>query len=67
MGKAGELISGFQVFLGDVRMELSKCSWPTRPELVESTIVVIISCLILAGFVGISDAVLMALTSVVIR
>ncbi len=67
MGKVGELISGFQVFLGDVRVELSKCSWPTRPELLESTVVVIVSCLILAGFVGVSDAVLVALTSLVIR
>lgn len=67
MGKVGGWISGFQVFLGDVQTELSKCSWPTRPELVESTVVVIVSCIILAGFVGISDAVLMALTSLVIR
>ena len=67
MGKVGQWIAGFQEFLGEVRVELSKCTWPTRPELMESTVVVVISCLILATFVGVSDAVLMSLTSVVIR
>jgi preprotein translocase subunit SecE len=67
MGKLGRLFAGIQGFLGEVRVELSKCTWPTRPELIESTIVVIVSCLILASYVGFSDFVLMALTSVVIR
>ncbi len=67
MGKLGRVVSGTQEFLGEVRVELTKCTWPTRPELMESTVVVIISCLILATFVGVSDAVMMAITSVVIR
>ena len=67
MGKMGQLVTGFQEFLGEVRQELAKCTWPTRPELIESTIVVVISCLILATYVGISDGVLMSLMSVIIR
>ena len=67
MGKMGQLVTGFQEFLGEVRQELAKCTWPTRPELIESTIVVVISCLILATYVGISDALLMQLTSMIIR
>ncbi len=39
----------------DVRGELSKVSWPTREELRDSTIVVIITVLLVAAFIGIVD------------
>jgi preprotein translocase subunit SecE len=51
-------------FVGEVRVELDKCSWPWDPnqtgfkkykELIESTIVVIISVVLLAGFVTSAD------------
>lgn len=61
------MVTGFREFLGEVRQELSKCTWPTRPELLESTVVVVISCLILASYVGVSDYLLMQLMSVIIR
>ena len=56
----------FKAFVEEVRVELSKCVWPTREELVESTIVVIICCLILAGFVGLSDFMLRTLLDVLV-
>jgi preprotein translocase subunit SecE len=67
MGKLGNAVDGSREFVGEVKLELSKCTWPTRPELMESTVVVIISCLLLAAFVGVSDGVLLTLMSVVIR
>jgi len=39
----------------DVRGELGKVSWPTREELRDSTIVVIVTVLLLAAFIGIVD------------
>ena len=39
----------------DVRSEISKVSWPTRTELRDSTIVVIVTVLIVAAFVGLVD------------
>ncbi len=54
-------------FVGEVRVELDKCSWPWDPnltgfkkykELLESTIVVIISVVLLAGFVTSCDWIL---------
>jgi preprotein translocase subunit SecE len=54
-------------FVGEVKVELDKCSWPWDPnqtgfkkykELLESTIVVIISVVLLAGFVTSSDWIL---------
>jgi preprotein translocase subunit SecE len=67
MGKLGNMVTGLKTFTGEVKVELTKCTWPTRPELLESTVVVVVSCLILAAFVGISDVVTMFLLSVVIR
>ena len=54
-------------FIAEVRVELEKCSWPWDPqltglkkykELIESTVVVIVSTVLLAGFVTTSDLVL---------
>ena len=44
-------------YCSDVVEELKKCSWPNKKELVESTIVVIIGCLILAFYVAAFDKV----------
>ena len=45
-------------FLKEVRVESTKISWPTRNELRDSTIVVIVTVLIVSAFVGIVDRVL---------
>jgi len=42
-------------FMKEVRVEASKVSWPTREELRDSTIVVIITVLLVAAFIGIVD------------
>jgi preprotein translocase subunit SecE len=58
---------GIFTFIGEVKVELGKCSWPWDPnqtglkkykELIESTAVVIVSTIMLAGFVTTSDLVL---------
>ncbi len=45
-------------FLADVRVELSKVTWPTWEELRGQTIVVIIAVLMIAAFVGLVDVIL---------
>ena len=42
-------------FINEVKLELKKVSWPTRRELVNSTVVVIISVAVLAVFIWICD------------
>ena len=42
-------------FYHDVVTELKKCTWPTRGELTESTLVVIISVVLLSVFVACAD------------
>ena len=58
MSKASESIQGIRAFFGEVGAELKKCAWPTRPELFDSTVVVIISVALLGGFVALCDVVL---------
>lgn len=45
-------------FVKEVRSELSKVSWPTREELRDSTVVVIVTVLIVAAYVGVIDRLL---------
>lgn len=45
-------------FIGDVRAELSKVSWPTRAETIKLTATVIIISLIVAFYVGTIDVLL---------
>ena len=45
-------------FLKDVRVESGKVSWPTRAELRDSTMVVIVAVLLVSFFVGVVDFIL---------
>ena len=45
-------------FLKDVRVEMSKVTWPTWPELKGQTIVVIVAVLMISAFIGIVDTIL---------
>ena len=58
MSKWTESIGGLRVFFSDVNAELKKCAWPTRPELFDSTVVVILSVALLGGFVAVCDLLL---------
>lgn len=42
-------------FLTEVVDELKKVSWTTRKELIDSTVIVIVSLLILATYIGVVD------------
>ncbi len=42
-------------FSKEVRVEFGKVSWPTRNELRDSTVVVIVTMLLITAFVGIVD------------
>ena len=44
-----------RIFAGELVGELQKASWPTKTELKDSTIVVIVACILLGLFTSISD------------
>jgi preprotein translocase subunit SecE len=54
-------------FLGEVMTELKKSSWSTRKELVDSTIVVIITMLMLGIFVAFADFVFLKIVGFLLR
>jgi preprotein translocase subunit SecE len=37
-------------YLRDIHLELKKVTWPTKPEVVGTTVVVLVICVIFAGF-----------------
>ena len=45
-------------FVKEVQVESTKVSWPTRSELRDSTVVVIVTVLLVSAFVGVVDRVL---------
>ena len=45
-------------FFGQVKTEMKKVSWPSREEIITSTVVVLVSTLILALYIGVCDLVL---------
>jgi preprotein translocase subunit SecE len=52
------LVQRTSEFLKEVRVEIPKVSWPSRKELRDSTIVVIVMTLIMAAIVWILDTVI---------
>ncbi len=59
MNKITAKAARLREFIGEVDAELRKCAWPARSELLESTVVVIVSVVLLAAFVGVSDMLLL--------
>lgn len=52
------LVGRMREFWKNVGVEITKVSWPTRDELRASTVVVIITVLIVAAYIGVVDRVL---------
>ena len=54
-----------RLFASELVGELQKASWPTKSELKDSTIVVIVACVLLGLFTSISDFALLNVVDVV--
>ena len=52
------LVARTAEFLREVRVEATKVSWPTRKELRDNTVVVIVMTLIMAAIISILDQIL---------
>jgi preprotein translocase subunit SecE len=46
----------------EVVAEMKKVTWPTRPELLQATLVVIVAVAIMAAFLGLADQVSQQIT-----
>ncbi|OIR09264.1 protein translocase subunit SecE [mine drainage metagenome] len=56
-----------RIFAGETYSELQKASWPTRSELRDSVIVVIVAAVLLGVFTSISDFALYQVVDLVTR
>ncbi len=56
-------MSGIIRFFKEVRSELKKVTWPTRQELIGSTVVTIVVTIIISVFIGIVDRVLTVIST----
>lgn len=48
-------------FFTDVAKEMKKVTWPKKEELRESTVIVLVSCLIISAFVYVVDTLVSAI------
>ena len=60
------MIEKLKAFLKEVRVESSKVTWPTRKDLRESTVVVIVSVFIVSIVIGAMDRVIALVLGLVI-
>ena len=60
-------INALVEYVKDVRVEMSKVSWPSRQELQESTLVVIVMVIVVSIFIGIVDRALSLAFEALIR
>jgi preprotein translocase SecE subunit len=67
MNKLSQVVGNLRTFIEEVKVELMKCSWPTRKELFGQSLVVIVSVIILSAFVGLFDLVNMGLLRFIIH
>ena len=67
MKKIKDLVDNGVAFVDNVRGELKKSTWPTRSELIESTVVVIVSVVLLGAFVGLSDKILEITVGLIVK
>jgi preprotein translocase subunit SecE len=65
--KGGSLIGRARDFIKDVRVESTKVSWPTRIELRDSTMVVIVTVLLVSVFLFIVDRILQSSLGLLFR
>jgi len=67
MSKINQGISSIKTFVEEVIVELVKCAWPTRKELLGQSLVVIVAVIILGAFVGLCDVINVNLLGLIIR
>ena len=67
MEKLKKALAVVKLFFDEVIGEMKKSTWPEKQELMESTIVVIVSLLLLSTFVGVSDKILVTLFTLLLK
>jgi len=61
MSRLGDFVSQVRNFFDEVIAEMRKADWPGRRELLDSTVVVIVSVFLLSFYIGLCDKVLLTI------
>lgn len=61
------MFSKIKVFLTQTKVELKKVSWPNKNELIGSTIVVIITVIVMAVYIGLVDLIFSKLIGLLLK
>jgi preprotein translocase subunit SecE len=61
------MIDKLTKFLKEIRQELAKVAWPSKNELRDSTIVVIVLSMLLSAFIGVVDFGLSRVSTLILR
>jgi preprotein translocase subunit SecE len=61
------MINKITKFFKEVRQELTKVAWPSKEELRDSTVVVIVLSVLLSAFIGVIDFGLSRVTTLILR
>lgn len=67
MNAIKETVDRARHFCDEVGTEIKKTSWPTRQEVMASTIAVIMAVVLLSLYIGVSDKILISLLRLIIR
>jgi preprotein translocase subunit SecE len=52
------IIPKIREYYGETVQEVKKCTWPTKDELIETTVVVIVGVISLALFIALADRIM---------
>ena len=52
------IIPKIQEYYGETVQEVKKCTWPTKDELIETTVVVIVGVIALSLFIALADSIM---------
>ncbi|HCN07989.1 MAG TPA: preprotein translocase subunit SecE [Lentisphaeria bacterium] len=52
------IIPKIREYYGETVQEVKKCTWPTKDELIETTVVVIVGVIALSLFIALADRVM---------
>jgi preprotein translocase subunit SecE len=65
--KTKDAFKGFIEFVSDTRKELKNVSWPSRHELVSTTVVVIVAVFFFGAFLAVVDAIVSQFMALVLN
>jgi preprotein translocase subunit SecE len=61
------MLKKIKYFINDVKVEMAKVSWPTRDELINSTMIVTVVSILFTIFIFMADSILSRLMKFIIK